>query len=126
MGKTEGSNGKIINDRPFCFLRIISFIVFLIFIHRCIMSSRPMAKLWSQWRQVDQGSMKQSSLFVLMLFAKKISHVFDLIPSILVQVDTSASIQNEDDGKRKRILVKGSDDKFKMADQLHSYIEFKK
>ena len=60
------------------------------------------------------------------LLLSKISHVFDLIPSILVQVDTSASIQNEDDEKRKRILVKGSDDKFKMADQLHSYIEFKK
>ena len=60
------------------------------------------------------------------LLLSKISHVFDLIPSILVQVDTSASIQNEDDGKRKRILVKGSDDKFKMADQLHSYIEFNK
>lgn len=50
----------------------------------------------------------------------------ETIEFICIDVDTSASIQNEDDGKRKRILVKGSDDKFKMADQLHSYIEFKK
>lgn len=49
----------------------------------------------------------------------------ETIEFICIDVETPLSLNN-DDVNKKRILVKGSDDNFELADQLLGFIEFKK